>query len=180
MRKAEADARERVEAARAAALEEGRQQGVAEGEERALRHLEPVMARTARAIEDLALVRRRLHLEAEQDVVKLAVAIARRIVNRELSVDPDAILGMIHTALGKLDARELHSVCVHPSDAPRVRAELERLALPKRVDVTADASLERGALLFETARGVLDASIAAQFDEIERGLADAMARRSDR
>lgn len=177
---AEAETRRRIEGARSAAFEEGRHRGIAEGEERALRQLDPVLARLARSIEDLALVRRRLHVEAEHDVVKLAVAIGRRILNRELSVDPEAILGLVHSGLAKLDSRELHTVCVHPADAQRVREELERLALPKRVDVTADPALERGAILFETARGVLDASVNAQFEEIERGLADALGRRSER
>jgi flagellar biosynthesis/type III secretory pathway protein FliH len=38
--------------------------------------------------------------------------------------------------------------------------------------VVADASREPGTVIFETARGNLDASVDAQLQEIERGLVD--------
>jgi flagellar assembly protein FliH len=46
------------------------------------------------------------------------------------------------------------------------------------VEVIADASREPGAVVFETERGNLDASVDAQLREIERGLADCLRRRA--
>jgi flagellar assembly protein FliH len=40
------------------------------------------------------------------------------------------------------------------------------------VEVIADPSAEPGAVIFETDRGNLDASLESQLKEIERGLAD--------
>lgn len=168
-----------TEAARRAA--EARQRGFDEGrvsgEQAAWKQLEPLLARMARTVEDLTLAGRQLRRDAEADVVKLAVTIARRILHREIQVDPEALLGIVRAALDRLDARELHRIRLHPDDLPRIRPEIERLSLPKRVEMIADPSLERGALIFETARGTLDASFETQLDEIDRGLADVLRRR---
>lgn len=151
--------------------------GRREGEEAASAALNPVMARLARTIEDLSGARHQMHREAEDDVVRLAIAIARRVLNRELTIDPEALLGLARAALDRIDARELQRVLVHPADQKLLDAELKKLCLPKRIEVVADTALERGAALFETTRGTLDASVSTQLNEIERGLADKVARR---
>ena len=71
----------------------------------------------ARSIEELTGARPRYRREAEQDVVALALAIARRILHRELTVAPDALLGLVKAALDKLEAREVHQVRVSRQDA---------------------------------------------------------------
>ena len=53
-----------------------------------------------------------------------------------------------------------------------------KLNLPPAVEVSADASLTRGSVIFETSRGDLDASLDTQFIEIERGLTDVLKRRN--
>jgi flagellar assembly protein FliH len=42
----------------------------------------------------------------------------------------------------------------------------------RNIELVPDASLERGAAIFETTRGNLDASIETQLREIERGFTD--------
>lgn len=168
---------EELEARARAAFETGRQQGEKAGEQRALAQVDSYVKRLARTIEDLARTRDEFRREAERDVVALAVAVARRILHRELTVDPEALLGLVKAALERVDARELHRVLVHPEDQPAVSHHVRELKLPKRVEVVGDPALERGAALFETARGTLDASIQTQLEEIELGFSDAMGTR---
>src|SRR5690348_3508828 len=68
----------------------GVREGEAAGQRRAAAELQPVIARLVRSIDEISGLRPRLRREAERDVVQLALAIARRILARELSVDPDA------------------------------------------------------------------------------------------
>ncbi|MCX6595625.1 MAG: FliH/SctL family protein [Acidobacteria bacterium] len=156
---------------------QGMTEGIQEGERRAAKLLEPLQARLAATVTDLAGTQRGLRREAEADVVRMALAIARRILNRELSVDPEAILGLVRSALDRLEAREIHRLRVAPTDKAAVEAELARRSLPRSIEVYADPSLERGAAVFETSRGTLDSSINTQLDEIDRGLADLVGRR---
>jgi flagellar assembly protein FliH len=137
--------------------------------------LQPVLDRMTQTASDLCALRPRLRREAESDVVQLAIAIARRILHRELSIDPAAMQALVQVALGRMDRQEIHRVWVHPSQAIAVKARLAGES--RQVEVIADANRDLGSLLFETNRGKLDASINAQFEEIERGLTDRMNQR---
>lgn len=159
-----------------ASFQQGQQQGLLQGESNARQQLsgqvDAAVQRLARSIEEMSGYRQRYRREAEADLVRLALAISRRILHRELTIDPDALVGLIRVSLDKLDGQELHRVRVHPEYASAVRQYLDSMGLPRKVEVIADPSLERGGALLESSRGVLDASAEIQLAEIERGLAD--------
>lgn len=123
-------------------------------------------------------LRRRLRQQMEADLVRLAIAVARRIIRRELSVDPDALLGIVKSAVERIAAREVLSIKVCPRDEPCVQARLADLHLPDRVQIIADSSLSWGSVVIETTRGQHDASVETQIEEIDRGLADLVGRPS--
>jgi flagellar assembly protein FliH len=159
--------------------QQGHAAGLAAGSTEARQQAEPIMARLARVVEELSGLRRRVRAEAEEDAVRLAIGVALKILHREMSVDPDALLGLVKAALQRIDARELHRVRMHPEDIPMLERHLAGAAMPSRVEVVADPSLERGGAVFETARGNLDASTATQLAEIERGFIDLVRRSRD-
>ena len=97
--------------------EAGFREGQAAGLEAARAQLEPVVQQLGRTIAELTALRSRFRAEAERDVVQLALAIARKVLHRESSIDPDALLGLVKAALAKLDAREVHKVRLNPQDA---------------------------------------------------------------
>ncbi len=157
-------------------VEEAFQRGLAEGEAQGRRagtqQVQAAVDRLARSCVEMAGLRRKIQREAESDLVRLAMAIARRILRRELTVDPHALLGLVKAGLEKLDARELNRIRIHPEAAAWLAARLESEGLPRRVEVVADPSLEPGAAIFESQRGTLDASADTQLAEIERGFVD--------
>jgi flagellar assembly protein FliH len=111
-------------------------------------------------------------LATAAELIRLAVAIARRVVRRELTLDPDAIAGLVKAALEQLAVHEVIRVRVHPEHEADVRTCLAGAGRAGDVEVTGDAALERGSAVFETVRGSLDASAETQLAEIERGLTD--------
>ena len=169
----EQDCQQRIHAAHAAGVREGeaagRQKGVAE--------LQPAIGRLARSIEEMGSMRARFRREAEADLIALAMAIARRVLRREVAVDPEALHGLVLGALEKMQSQEIRRVRVHPSHAAMVAACL-REAGGLAVEVVADAAREPGSVILETERGNLDASVESQLREIERGLADRVRRPS--
>jgi flagellar assembly protein FliH len=150
----------------------GVREGEAAGRSRAAAEMQAAIERLARSIEEISGLRARLRREAEGDLVRLTLAIARRILRRELAVDPDALHGLVLGALEKLQGQEICRVRVHPSHAALVSACLRQMAPASPVEVLPDPSREPGAVIFETGRGNLDASVESQLREIERGLAD--------
>jgi flagellar assembly protein FliH len=171
---AEREIQRRLEAAR----QQGRVEGDSIGAQRAGQRLDPVIASLSALLSDLAQQRPRLRAETEEDTVKLALAIARRVLHRELSADPEALLGLVKAAFQKLNARETHRLRVSPPDAAALQEYRTRLELPPGLEIASDPSLPRGSAVFETSRGELDASVDTQIGEIERGLTDVMRRRA--
>jgi flagellar assembly protein FliH len=150
----------------------GFREGEAAGRQRAAAEFEPVVQKFAQTISELGQMRGRLRREAEADTLKLALAIARRVLRRELAVDPEALESLLLGALEKLRGQEISRVRVHPSHAALV-ADCLRHGLPgSSIEVIPDGGKPPGTAIFETERGNLDASIESQLQEIERGLAD--------
>jgi flagellar assembly protein FliH len=163
---------EEIQSRSQAAHQKGLQQGEANVRQQLGAQHDATLQRMARTIEEISGLRQRCRYAAENDVVKLSLAIARRIVHRELTMDPSTILGLVKAALGSMNMRELHRIRIHPSQAESLRRQLEAMGLPQRCEVVADAALERGGAILEGAHGNLDASVETQFEEIERGFAD--------
>ena len=124
----------------------------------------------SRSIEQLALHRTKIQREAEPELVRLSLAIARRILRRELTVDPESLLGLLKAGLEKVESSEVHRVRVHPEHASVLTKLLEGSA--RAVAISADPGLPVGGVVFETSRGSLDAGLETQLREIERGFAD--------
>jgi flagellar assembly protein FliH len=158
------------------AREDGYRQGFAEGEQRSAQQSAALSARMARSIEETAGCRMRLRREAEQGIVDLALAVARRILHREISIDPEALLGVIRSAADRISAREITEVRLHPAQVGMVRQFIDSLDSPVPIRISGDPALEPGAVWFETVRGVLDASLDTQIEEIRRGFADRLGR----
>jgi flagellar assembly protein FliH len=174
MSRTEQQCEQRVREAHAAGIREGE----AAGYSRAAADLQPVVEKLSRTIGELANLRPRLRQDAEADMVKLSLAIARRVLRRELAIDPDALHGLVLAALEKLQGQEVCRVRVHPDYAAAVSAYLSNSPGGQKVEVVPDASSEPGAAVFETGRGNLEASVESQLQEIERGLADQLQRRA--
>ncbi len=155
-----------------AGAKEAYAQGCREAGQAAIAHMEPAIQRFAAGVHELAATRPRARREAEEDVVMLAVAIARKLLHREIAVDPESLLGLVKAALQRIDARELHRIRVNPEDASALEKALNGPQSQRRIEISVDPSLERGAAIFETTRGNLDASIDTQLKEIERGFLD--------
>jgi flagellar assembly protein FliH len=144
-------------------------QGEAMGRKTAQAELEEKMKGMSRAIENAASHKSRLRQEAERDVVSLALAVARRVLHRQIQVDEEAILGLVKAAFDNASLREITHVRIHPQFVSAVQNHLQSVGAPVSIQLTGDASLELGGVIVETARGCLDASVDTQLDEISRG-----------
>lgn len=102
--------------------------------------------------------------DAEQEiaagVLKLACEVARQVVRRELSVNPNAVLPVIRESLAMLLSDSKTAVVrMHPLDvdvlADDLRQEFSNLAL----NLVTDSTLIRGGCLAESAGTVIDGTV---------------------
>lgn len=161
-------------------LEQVRQEafaeGVAAGREGAEQEIRPAVTGIARSISELSRMREVIREEATQDLVHLAISIAARVIHRDVTIDPDALAGLVKAAFLKAQSREIQRVHVHPALEPMVRKCLEQCGSPKNLMLAVDSGLNAGEIFFETSQGALDASVGTQLQEIERGLIDRLER----
>src|SRR5690349_20496351 len=76
------------EAELATARQKGFEDGMRRGREEAAAQLQETLDRLGETLRELALLKRKIRNEAEQELVQLSLAIARRILYRELATDP--------------------------------------------------------------------------------------------
>ncbi len=171
IRELEAELPRRQEAGR----REGRAEGEKVGSESARAALQPLLDRFAATIADLASYRARFRRDSEPELLRLALAVAKKILRRELTVDPHSLLGILKAALETINQAEVLCVRTAPEDAAQLTGRLAALGLPDQVEVVGDRSLERGSVVLDTKRGQIDASVQTQLAEIENGFADRIA-----
>lgn len=153
------------------ARETYRREGEAAGRRAAEAEVQPVLQRLAASIQQASELPARLRAQAEGDLVQLAVAIAQRILQRELNVDPAVITGLVRVGLEKIRMQDVVRVRVCPDHFAAIKESLTHSGAG-HVEVIGDPTQERGGVIFETVRGKLDVSIGTQLHEIERGLTD--------
>ena len=89
------------------AIERGRVQGDASARQALNQHFETELARARRLMDELIAAGPKLRRHAEEDMVRLAVAIARRVLHREITVDGNVLLGLVKAAFSRIDQREI-------------------------------------------------------------------------
>jgi flagellar biosynthesis/type III secretory pathway protein FliH len=136
------------------------------------------LAWAAAALAGAALERDRILGAAQAEVVALAVDVARRVLARELSTGPGAVVDLAAAALEGARARRLVTLRVHPADAAAVRAGSARLASivarAPGLSVEEDGSLAPGDVVVETEAGRIDARIETQLDALRAALEEAL------
>lgn len=165
---ARAELTERVQEAFAA----GKREGDALARQAVDSQLESELGKLRGLLQELNLAGPKLRKQTEEELVRLSVAIARRILHRELTVDPGALQGLVKAAFDRLDRREIKEIRTDADSLANVKKIVDGLGAPGAVKVIPDATLRPGSLVIEVPRGQLDASIESQLVEIERGFVD--------
>jgi flagellar assembly protein FliH len=163
------ESRRAFEAGRAGALDEQRQMLAAaqtEAREREKHH-------HAALFESFQAERDRYLHQVEHEVVRLALAVAARILRREAQMDPLLLTGAVRVALGQLSASTEVRLRVPAADLSLWTEAIALLPnLPVKPTVTGEDALRLGECLLETKLGNVDLGIRSQLGEIERGFFD--------
>lgn len=153
------------------AFERGRAQGRAEGlQEAALQRA----AHAQQIDQTLQALRARFgELEAggADATLDLALAIARHVIRREVSIARDAVMPALREALALvIDQQSQPRVRLNPRDLELIRADLDTDGFFKGCLFSADASLTRGGCRVETAQGEIDARLETRWTRVLEAL----------
>ena len=151
------------------AYENGLLLGEKAGLEAADKKVETMMQRYAEAILEVGNLRSFLHSQAEREVVRLALKVARKIIHREIKADPDIIQTLVRVALSHVAEKSPVTVHLNPVDYNYLQEQRSELSQAEGRDIAllADKSIERGGCLVHTECGDIDARIEEKFREVE-------------
>jgi flagellar assembly protein FliH len=111
--------------------------------------------------------------KVEPEVVKLALAVAARILRREAQMDPLLLTGAVRVALGQLSESTQVRLLVPPAELSLWTEAMSLVPnLAAKPTVAAGEGMLLGDCKIETEMGSVDIGIRAQLNEIERGFFD--------
>ncbi len=136
----------------------GRQEGVAAGEA----NLNQQASNLAQVIGQLSQPLAELDDVVVDELVTLAMTIAKHMVRREIKTNPGEIVAVVREAVAVLPTTSRTiKVYLHPEDATLLKESLS-ISEQGRWDLIDDPSLTRGGCRLETEHAELDASIEAR------------------
>lgn len=160
--------------------EEAYLRGVADGEARMRGEAEALRQRLAGAEAELAAARQQVTelrdalekglAEAWQVVVSsladVAIAVARRVLRRELSMSPEDVVSMVTGLLGEIRPAGSIKILANPGDAVFLEGGMEDLEaaldMHQRLEVIPDPRIEPGGVVIESPEGIWDAGVNTQ------------------
>lgn len=173
--RAEAAAREEqdrlVREAHAKGFDEGRR----EGELAEATRLKNAVRAAELALEELRENEERWLGSIEENICALAVAVARRIVDEELTTTPELVERLVHRALEEFPVKQAVRIRIHPRDQAVIESRGTDPRLPaiidgREVQWIPDANVVPGGCLVEGRDRIIDGRIDTALERVYRRL----------
>lgn len=152
-------------------------QGVEEGAARSREEFASACASAAAAARELLNLREKVLRESEDDLLRLSVAIAEKVIRREIGLDRRIVENIVVEALGTVSQREQLVVRLNPADHALLKTcsseQLADLFSERKVTLLPDEEVTPSGCMVETEMGMVDARIESQLEEIANRLFDA-------
>jgi flagellar assembly protein FliH len=159
--------RELTERARAEAYTAGHREGL----EASRTECNTRIARVDQLLQELSGDLARFDRELANEVVQLALAVAKKMVGAALTVNPDAVRESVEEALRQVaHFRGPVTLAVNPEDAALVRTYLETAPPQNGWAVREDPLVAAGGCRVETSAGEVDATLESRWHRITTAL----------
>lgn len=156
-----------LERARAAAAEAGRRAGYAEGRAAAAAE----QARLTRLAETFADQAGSHAQRLADEVLDLALVVARHLVGEALSVRRELVLPVVANALKQLpQSTQRVQIVLNPADVELVRSYIGRESVGERCDLLPDPAIAPGGVRVESEHAEIDATITTRWRRVLAGL----------
>jgi flagellar assembly protein FliH len=159
-------------------LEKGTNEGQKAGFEQAAKKLEPLLDSLQQGILQLNNLRQDTYQRIENEVVDLALAIARKVICREIEVDKEVVVCVAREALAKVEAPGKIKIKLNPSDLQFIdetKYQLsELIGNIDNVTLEAEGNIQSGGCVVETDLGEIDARIENQLQSVEESFRSAL------
>jgi hypothetical protein len=132
-------------------------------------------------IEQLSNLRQVVRFLAEQELVQLAVLIAKQVVVQELMINPEMLQNILVKALREIESKGKIQVFLHPEDYEFMQntgVNLDQyMGEEQTLVLKVNQEAEPGSIFIETDDDVLNFTFQQQFEQIEEELSQRLAER---
>lgn len=157
--------------------QESYQQGLQDGKSLAERGLANVFRGMRTAADDLQQLREKVLHESEDNLLALALMIARRVILREVSQDHAIVVQVVKEAVRDLNSADELTIRLHPDDHALLTTSLDQALRSELAGISfglkPDTAVMAGFCQVDTALGTVDADLDAQLEEVYRKLLEA-------
>ncbi|MFW6334720.1 MAG: FliH/SctL family protein [Desulfosalsimonas sp.] len=144
--------------------------GKADGRKEVEQELHSASSALAEGLEQISRMRSSLLEKSRDDMVRLVMAVARRVIDTEVKEKKDIIVKTVTRALEGAVEDDEYYVRVNPADIETVRANepmfLAAMKGLRNIHFVEDENVSRGGCKAESRAGDVDATIESQIDEI--------------
>ncbi len=148
-------------------MSDGLQKGIDLQKNEALQPLESLGG----LITEVSKLRKATLENAEEQILQLSLAIAKKVIHLEVTTNRDVIQGVLKEAIKNIVDRENMKIRIHPLDfhyMMEIKSDfLQNFDGIKNVLFEEDGSIGRGGALIETVHGEVDARLDQQYNQIE-------------
>lgn len=155
-------------------VQESYEKGFEEGKRQAERGLANVFKALRDAVEELTDLKEHVLRASEEDLLKLAVMIARKVIHQEIATDRLILAKVVSAAVSNASDRDELVIRLNPEDHRLVSAHkhlyLNGCNDDRLIELRADEVIAPGGCIVDTVMGEIDARTDSQVDEIFRRL----------
>ena len=161
--------------------QEGFDAGLQAGMEKRFQESEYLANQMNGVIEQLSNLRQVVRFQAEQELVQLAVLIAKQVVVQELMINPEMLQNILVKALREIESKGKIQVFLHPEDYEFMKntgVNLDQyMGEEQTLVLKVNQEAEPGSIFIETDDDVLNFTFQQQFEQIEEELSQRLAER---
>ncbi|MEW5819603.1 MAG: FliH/SctL family protein [Cyanobacteriota bacterium] len=106
----------------------------------------------------------------EKEMVRLIIAISKKVIQKELKIQPDIILKLTESAIKDLKERETVKLMLNPNSIQLLKKAspilIKKINSLETIKIIEDKSIPEGGVIVESAASKIDACVETQIEEI--------------
>lgn len=154
-------------------LRESYESGLEDGRRMVANDLASSIEALREAAKTVVTLRNKALRESEEDILKLVMMIARKVILREASVDEKIVIEVIRNAIDEISDKDEIIVNLNPDDLAMVSSSPDFLPEEmknRKIHFRPDPEIRRGSCNVYTDMGKIEADFDSQIDEVYRHL----------
>jgi len=172
---------EKVEEIKSNAYQQGFESGLLQGIQQRYDEAAPLVMQISSVLSQLNSLRQVVRFQAEEELVKLALQIAKNVVAEELKLNNSVIKNIVQVALHETEVEGKIYLFLHPEDYEFLinsKIDLESyLSDEQTLVLRQNAEMKPGSIYVESDEEIISRSVEGQFEKLEESLTEQLENR---